>query len=79
MADKIQSYYLRAGEIGGLDARAKLSMLTKVDSFSASSLPDSDENIKIFEEAMDKIVNEFNEESSTWNTLRLKILNLLMD
>ena len=77
MATKIHSYYLKAGEIGGIEARAKLSMLTNVNSFQAASIPDTDENIRIFEEAMKKIVKEFNNENSL-ETLRLKVLELLI-
>ncbi len=51
MAAKIHSYYLQAGELGGIEARAKLSMLTNVNSFQAASIPDTDENIKLFEES----------------------------
>ncbi len=79
MANKIHSYYLKAGEIGGIEARAKLSMLTSVNSFQAASLPDTDENIKLFEEAMKKVVKEFNKESTYIKALRLKIVQLLIE
>jgi hypothetical protein len=77
MADRIQSYYSKAGEMGGIEARAKLSMLTMVNSHQAGIIPDSDDNIRLFEKAMSKIVKEFNTEEST-GEMRLKLLRLLM-
>ncbi len=79
MATKIHSYYLQAGEIGGVEARAKLSMLTNVNSFQAASIPDTEENVEIFEEAMRKIVKEFNKEDSYLKALRLKVIQLLLE
>ncbi len=59
MASKLYSYYLRAGEIGGVKARTRLSILTKITSIQASSVPDTDEHINAFEEAMKQIKAEF--------------------
>ena len=78
MATKIHSYYLQAGELGGIEARAKLSMLTNVNSFQAASIPDTDENIQLFEKAMKSIVKEFNKESSSLEALRLKVMQLII-
>jgi hypothetical protein len=78
MATKIHSYYLQAGELGGIEARAKLSMLTNVNSFQAASIPDTDENIQLFEKAMKSIVKEFNKESSSLEALRLKVMQLIV-
>jgi hypothetical protein len=79
MATKIHSYYLKAGEIGGMEARAKLSLITNVNSFEAASMPDTEHNIQIFEEAMKSIVKEFNKESTYLKALRLKVIQLLLD
>ncbi len=77
MADKIHSFYLKAEEMGGIKARAKLSMLTAVDSYQARSIPDSEDNMKIFEKAMKQLVKEFNS-GNTKNPFRLKVVKLLL-
>jgi len=71
MASKIYSYYLTAGEIGGVKARTKLSVLTKITSIQASSIPDSEENIALFENAMKQIVKEFEGGSTIANSIPL--------
>ncbi len=76
MAEKIHSFYMRAEEIGGVRARAKLSMLTLIDSYQARSLPDSDDTIQLFESAMKQLVKEFNKGGADYS-LRLNILKLL--
>ncbi len=78
MAQKIKSYYTKAEEIGGIKARAKLSILTMVNSSEASVIPDSEDNILKFEKAMKHIVREFNGDVASMNGLRLKVLNLLL-
>lgn len=59
MASRLYSYYLKAGEIGGVKARTKLSILTRITSIQASSIIDSEENVLLFEDAMKQIVEEF--------------------
>lgn len=59
MASRLYSFYLKAGEIGGVKARTRLSVLTKITSIQASSIIDSEENVILFEEAMKQIVEEF--------------------
>ena len=78
MAEKIRDYYTKAEEIGGVKARAKLSMLTMVNSIEANSIPDSKDNILLFEKAMKKIVNEFNKKSDLLSVDRFKIINMLL-
>jgi hypothetical protein len=72
MAGKIYNYFLKAGETGGAKATVKLSVLTGVNSAQAISIPDSEENVRIFEEAMKRIEKEFGGRStvrtSTGNT-----------
>lgn len=68
MAAKIYDYYLKAGEIGGIKARTKLSMLTKITSGQANSIDDTEANIKIFEEAMKLILKEFGDGKATAST-----------
>ena len=77
MAEKIHSYYLQAEEIGGLEARAKLSILTTINSHQAKSIPDTEDTIQVFEKAMKKLVKEFNAEKEA-NVLRLKLFKLLL-
>ncbi len=78
MAEKIHSFYLKAEQIGGIKARARLSMLTAVDSYQAKTLPDTEDTIMIFEKAIKKIVKEFNTEAED-NSLRLKVIKLLLN
>lgn len=59
MAEKIYSYYQKAEEIGGIKARAKLTMLTMVDSYQARTIPDTEEAIRLFEGAIQKLSREF--------------------
>jgi hypothetical protein len=77
MADKIHSYYVQAEEIGGLEARAKLSILTTINSHQAKSIPDSEDTIRVFEKAMKKLVKEFNTGKEE-NSLRLKLFKMLL-
>jgi len=59
MGKTLYDFYLKAGEIGGINARTRLSMLTKISSSQANSMPDSPVNIQLFEEAMKSILKEF--------------------
>ncbi len=78
MASRIYAYYLKAGEIGGVQARTKLSVLTKISSVQASSIQDSVENIRIFEDAMKQIVKEFANGPSVMNTMPLSVTTPVM-
>lgn len=55
MGNILMSYYDKANAKGGLGAQVKLAMITKIASSKAMELPDSPENIKIFEDAMKQI------------------------
>lgn len=55
MGAKLESYYEKAKAAGGLNAQMKLAMLTKMSPAKAKEAPDTDANIKIFEEAMKKL------------------------
>jgi len=61
MANAIYNYYVKAGEIGGVKARTKLSMITKISSVQATSMPETAENVRMFEAAMKEIYKEFGE------------------
>jgi hypothetical protein len=55
MGSKLSSYFDIAEKKGGLRSRVKLAMFTKMSHSAAQDAPDSEENIKIFEEAIKKI------------------------
>lgn len=55
MGNVLTTFYNKANEKGGLGAQVKLAMITKIASSKAAELPDSPENIKIFEDALKQI------------------------
>lgn len=61
MAEKLSLFYSKADEIGGLKAKIKLSILTKVSSTQATVLEDSEDLIKIFEDSILLLEKEFKE------------------
>jgi len=59
MAQKLLDYYEKAKALGGIKARMRLAVITKISSDKAGTEPDSQENISIFEKAMHEIKKEF--------------------
>ncbi|NQT74452.1 MAG: hypothetical protein HQ553_17065 [Chloroflexi bacterium] len=59
MGTKLEEYFDKVKEKGGLSAQIKLAMITKMARKSAATQPDSAENIAIFEDAMKQIEAEF--------------------
>ena len=59
MAEKLMRYYDDARKLGGLKAQMRLAILTNIPGPKAQQLPDSTENISIFERAMNEIKKEF--------------------
>ena len=55
MGSQLMAYYDKAREKGGFQAGIKLAMMTKMSSTVAASAPDSPENIKKFEDALNQI------------------------
>jgi hypothetical protein len=55
MAAKLNEFYKQAAQEFGLPGRIKLAMLTKISSEKAEAAPDSPENLRIFEQAMQKL------------------------
>jgi len=53
-------YYTAADKLGGLKAKMRLAMITKVSSSMAETAPDSPENVQKFEKAMAELKKEFN-------------------
>ena len=52
MAEKLLSYFAKAKEKNGLQGKIKLAMITKISSQDAGKLPDSPNNIALFEKAI---------------------------
>ena len=59
MGQKLYEYFIKAGELGGINARTKLSSMTKIPSMQAKICDDSPELIANFELAMETIYKEF--------------------
>lgn len=59
MGQILYNFYLRADELGGMKARTKFSMLTKLTSVEAKSMADTSENIALFEKSFKAIQEEF--------------------
>jgi hypothetical protein len=55
MGAKLEEYFEKAKEKGGVGAQIKLAMLTKMSSKAAKNALDSPENINLFEDAFAKI------------------------
>ncbi|MCS7019640.1 MAG: GAF domain-containing protein [Cytophagales bacterium] len=59
MGQQLQRFYREATELGGIPARTKLSMLTKISSIEATIMEDKPEIVSSFEKAMQLIRKEF--------------------
>ena len=59
MGQKLLEFYNEVVELGQAKARMRLAMLTRVSSVQAAQEPDSAENIKKFQEALQEIKKEF--------------------
>lgn len=55
MGKKLLAYFDKAREKGGIAARVRLAMLTRMSSEMAEESEDSPEKIKMFEEAMRRL------------------------
>lgn len=55
MGKKLLNYYSEAKKMGGIKAQMRLAIITKIPGTRAGKLPDSDENIAAFENAMTEI------------------------
>jgi hypothetical protein len=58
MGKLLETYFAEAEKIGGMKAKVKLAMLTKLSNKSAADAPDSKENIALFETAMVTVKKE---------------------
>jgi len=55
MGAQLMEVFSQAAKEFGTPGRMKLAMLTKMSSGVAQTAPDSPQNLKIFQEAMDKL------------------------
>lgn len=58
MGQKLHDFFIKVGELGGIQARTKLSVLSKITSVEARTLPDSEENLKKIEASYNTIIKE---------------------
>ncbi|MEY3219377.1 MAG: hypothetical protein RIT27_734 [Pseudomonadota bacterium] len=62
MGTQLIREYDKAKQLGGLKAQMRLAILTKISGPKAATLPDSVENIRRFEMAMQELFKEFRQE-----------------
>ena len=55
MGKQLAAFYDKANEKGGISARVKIAMITKMAVAKAEEAADSPENIKLFEQALAQI------------------------
>ena len=55
MAEKLLTYFDKAKAKAGLQGKIKLAMITKISSQQAADLPDSPDNIALFENALSQL------------------------
>ena len=55
MAEKLLTYFDKAKQKAGLQGKIKLAMITKISSQDAGKIPDSPDNIALFEKALAQI------------------------
>ena len=59
MGAKLLEFYEKATKLGSIKATMRLAILTKISSVKAKELPDTPENIAIFQKAISEIQKEF--------------------
>ena len=59
MGMKLVELYEKANKMGGLKAKMRLAILTKIPSTSAPTVPDTQEAVKAFENAIRELEKEF--------------------
>ncbi len=58
MGAKLLDYYSKADKLGGMKARMRMAVITRISSEKAATEPDSPENVSKFEEALKSISQE---------------------
>lgn len=64
MAQKLYEFFLKAGEIGGVQARTRLSILSRMTSTEAKAMADTDDKIKLLENHFQAVQREFGKGTS---------------
>lgn len=59
MGQRLYEFYLKAGELGGVQARTRLSILARMTSVEAKTMEDSADKLKAMENHYQTIVKEF--------------------
>ena len=59
MGQKLVDEYARVKQRWGMKAQVRLAVITKIAAPSAAKLPDSAENLALFENAVSKIAKEY--------------------
>jgi hypothetical protein len=59
MAQKLYEFFLKAGEVGGVQARTRLSILSKMTSTEAKATEDSADKIKFLDAHYQTVLKEF--------------------
>ena len=60
MGKQLVAFYDKAGDLGGMKAKMRLTMITQIPQNKAEAEADSSDNIKKFEDALTEIQKEFN-------------------
>lgn len=58
MGRKLEAYFAEADKLGGMRAKVKLAMITKLSAKTAAEAPDSPENVAMFEAALATVKKE---------------------
>jgi hypothetical protein len=59
MGQQLEKYYQQAHQLGGFKAQMRMAIITKIPITKTKDLPDSNENIKKFDLAMNELRKEF--------------------
>lgn len=64
MGQKLIEEYERVKQRWGMKAQVRLAVITRIAAPSAANLPDSPENLALFEKAIEKIAKEYEKGAS---------------
>lgn len=59
MAERLNQFYDEAQKLGGLKAKIRLAVITKIPSIKAAEIEDTTEHITTFQEAIEELKKEF--------------------
>src|SRR5688572_900 len=59
MGEKLVDYFARADALGGIGAKVRLAVLTRIPSTQVQTEPDSDANLEKFQKAFAQLLHEF--------------------